>query len=134
MKKYVAVLGRQPSISLAELEALFANVRQISPALAEFESKKVPDIRRLGGTLKIAEPIEIKQFLQNLPKSGKISLGVSDFSPKTSPYIAQGEALRIKRQLVKTGHSVRIIPNKAAVLSNATSLHNHLFSETKSNS
>lgn len=131
MKKYVAVLGRQPRISLAELEALFANVRQISPALAEFESEKVPDIRRLGGTLKIAEPIEIKQFLQNLPKSGKISLGLSDFSLKASPYIAQGEALRIKRQLVKAGHSVRIIPNKTAVLSNATSLHNHLFSETK---
>lgn len=131
MKKYVAVLGRQPRISLAELEALFANVRQISPALAEFESEKVPDIRRLGGTLKIAEPIEIKQFLQNLPKSGKISLGLSDFSLKASPYIAQGEALRIKRQLVKAGHSVRIIPNKTAVLSNATSLHNHLFSEAK---
>lgn len=131
MKKYVAVLGRQPRISLAELEALFANVRQISPALAEFESEKVPDIHRLGGTLKIAEPIEIKRFLQNLPKSGKISLGLSDFSLKTSPYIAQGEALRIKRQLIKSGHSVRIIPNKTAVLSNATSLHNHLFSETK---
>lgn len=131
MKKYVAVLGRQPRISLAELEALFANVRQISPALAEFESEKVPDIHRLGGTLKIAEPIEIKQFLQNLPKSGKISLGLSDFNLKTSPYIAQGEALRIKRQLIKSGHSVRIIPNKTAVLSNATSLHNHLFSETK---
>lgn len=129
--KYIAVLGRQPQISLAELSALFSNVRQIAPALAEFESEIPPKIDRLGGTLKIAEKINLNQFLENLPKTGKITIGVSDFSPKTTPYLAQGEALKIKRRLVKLGHSVRVIPNKTTILSSATSLHNHLFTDTK---
>ena len=131
MSKYIAILGRQPRISLAELEALFDGVRQISPTLAEFESIKTPDIRRLGGTLKIAEPINLEKFLEELPKEGKITIGVSDFTPKTTPYLAQGEALKMKRRLIKAGHSVRVIPNKTAVLSSATSLHNHLFTATK---
>lgn len=131
MKKYIAVLGRQPKISLAELEALFQNVRPICPFLAEFESNSTPDIRRLGGTLKIAEPVDLQEFLENLPASGKITLGISDFSPKTTPYKAQGEALKLKRKLIKTGRSVRIIPNKTTVLSSATSLHNHLLTENK---
>lgn len=131
MNKYIAVLGRQPKISLAELEALFQNVHPICPLLAEFESNSTPDIRRLGGTLKIAKPVNLQQFLENLPASGKITIGISDFSPKTTPYKAQGEALRLKRKLAKTGRSVRIIPNKTAVLSSATSLHNHLLTESK---
>lgn len=131
MKKYIAVLGRQPLISLAELEALFENVQKIAPGLAKFESQTTPNIKRLGGTLKIAQPVILDQFLQNLPKNGKITLGLSDFSAHTTPYRAQGEALKIKRKLAKTGRSVRIIPNKTAVLSNATSLHNHLFTDCK---
>ena len=131
MNKYIAVLGRQPKISLAELEALFQNVHPICPLLAEFESNSTPDIRRLGGTLKIAKPVNLQQFLENLPASGKITIGISDFSPKTTPYKAQGEALKLNRRLAKTGRSVRIIPNKTAVLSSATSLHNHLLTESK---
>lgn len=131
MNKYIAVLGRQPKISLAELEALFQNVHPICPLLAEFESNSTPDIRRLGGTLKVAKPVNLQQFLENLPASGKITIGISDFSPKTTPYKAQGEALRLKRKLAKTGRSVRIIPNKTAALSSATSLHNHLLTESK---
>ena len=131
MKKYIAVLGRQPRISIAELEALFVNVCQVAPALAEFESEHMPNINRLGGTLKIAQPIKLDTFLGNIPKNGKITLGVSDFTPHTTPYNAQGEAIKIKRKLAKSGRSVRIIPNKTAVLSSATSLHNHLFAENK---
>ena len=57
MKKYVAVLGRQPRISLAELESLFTEVKLIAPSLAEFSSAEPPEIKRLGGTMKIAEEI-----------------------------------------------------------------------------
>jgi hypothetical protein len=62
--KYLAVLGRLPKLSLAELESLFtevkpllergANSRQNSPVLATFESAELPDINRLGGVQKIA--------------------------------------------------------------------------------
>ena len=82
MKKYLAVLGRQAEISLAELESLFAAVRPVGAGLAMFESDEVPEIRRLGGILKIAEPITgtVVEFLQNLPADGKLTLGVSDYS------------------------------------------------------
>lgn len=131
MKKYVAVLGRQPLISVAELESLFGEVQRLAPGLAEFRAAEKPDVRRLGGTLKIAEEVRLPELWQKLPAEGKITLGVSDFSRGASAYLAQKEALKLKRNLVKTGRSVRVVPNKTAALSSATSIHNHLFSETK---
>lgn len=132
MQKYLAVLGRQPLLSLAELESLFEGVRLVHPELAEFETQEPPQLRRLGGTLKLAEPIagSVVDFLKQAPE-GKITLGVSDFSKKANPYAAQKEALRLKRLLVKAGRSVRVVPNqKSAVLSSATSFHNRLFTES----
>ncbi len=141
MKKFVAVLGRQPKISIAELESLFADVRPIGTHLAEFRlaedsprdrSGEIPPIDRLGGAIKIAEEIAepLTEFWKQLPETGKIVLGVSDFSKGTNPFLAQKEALKWKRVLAKTGRNVRVVPNKAAVLSSATSLHNRLFTST----
>lgn len=131
MKKYVAVLGRQPRISVAELESLFKEVKILAPELAEFQVAEKPDVRRLGGTLKIAEEVKLPELWKNLPAEGKITIGVSDFSRGASAYLAQKEALKLKRALVKIGRSVRVVANKTAVLSSATSIHNHLFSATK---
>lgn len=137
MKQFLAVLGRQPKLSLAELESLFEKVRPVGPSLAEFElSAETPEnyplITRLGGTIKIAELISepLAEFWKKLPETGKIVLGISDFSRKTNPYLAQKEALRWKRMISKTGRNVRVVPNKTAVLSSATSLHNKLFTDT----
>lgn len=132
MERFVAVLGRQPLISVAELESLFADVRLVAPNLAEFTSEKAPNIARLGGTLKLATPIDVslEEFWQSLPENGKIVLGLSDFSRSTNPYLTQREALRWKKYIAKTGRNVRIIPNKTAILSSATSLHNKLFTDT----
>jgi len=138
--KYLAVLGRQPKISLAELESLFERVHPVGGDLAEFELGDCssvrdgkPNINRLGGTLKLAEKLElpISQFLKTLPKSGKVTLGISDYSRNTTAFKAQGEALKLKRILTKFGHSVRVIPNKTPALSSATSFHNHLWTDTK---
>lgn len=137
MNKQIAVLGRQPLISVAELEAQFgSNVRVItrsktSPWLAEFETARPVNIRRLGGILKIAEPTQLADFMAELPLEGKITLGVSDFSKGATAFKAQREALRLKRGLVKQGRSVRVVANQTAVLSSAVSLHNHLFQENK---
>lgn len=137
MNKQIAVLGRQPLISVAELEAKFgADVRIIArsrsnPWLAEFETEKPIEIARLGGILKIAEPVTLDDFLKNLPENGKITLGVSDFSKGTNAFKAQKEALRLKKVLMKQGRSVRVVPNQTAVLSSAVSLHNHLVAENK---
>ena len=109
--RYLAVLGRQPEISIAELE------------LSGF----CTDIDRLGGTQKLA--VELKQkpleYLQSLPE-GKITLGVSDYSGRASRKTATMEALKLKKILVRHGRSVRVVENKEAVLSTATSLHNGL--------
>lgn len=109
--KYLAVLGRQPEISIAELEAL------------DF----CTDISRLGGTQKLAEKLDKSplDFLKSLP-DGKITLGVSDYSRRASKKTATLEALKLKKILVRHGRSVRVVENKEAVLSAATSLHNGL--------
>ena len=109
--KYLAVLGRQPEISIAELEA------------TDF----CTDIDRLGGTLKLAEGLEQKplEYLQELPE-GKITIGVSDYSEKASRKSALEEALKLKKILMRHGRSVRVVENREAVLSTATSLHNGL--------
>ncbi len=132
MKKFLAVLGRQPLISAAELESLCQNVKLVAPNLATFETDLGAKdlVFRLGGTLKIAEPVALPQFWQTLPDEGKITLGVSDYSKKSSPFLAQKEALHWKRFLTKQGRSVRVIPNKTVALSSATSIHNHLFTPT----
>ena len=109
--KYLAVLGRQPEISIAELEA------QDFPL----------DINCLGGTLKLAVELDGKplEYLKGLPE-GKITLGVSDYTEKASRKTALDTALKLKQILVRHGRSVRVVENKEAVLSTATSLHNGL--------
>lgn len=125
--KYLAVLGRQPEISLAELEAVFSRVNRFKPGLATFSADVIPDIARLGGSLKLAEELNVDplEYLQNLPE-GKITLGVSDYSEHASPRKSQGEALKLKKILTRHGRSVRVVENKTAALSTATSLHNGL--------
>lgn len=130
----LAVLGRQPEISLAELQALFPHVKKLNPSLAIFElpdnndeSKALALISRLGGSLKLAIKLEKDpiSYLQTLPE-GKLTIGVSDYSKSASTKIAKQEALKLKKILVRHGRSVRIIENKSATLSTATSLHNGL--------
>ncbi len=109
--KYLAVLGRQPEISILELEM----------------SNFCTDINRLGGTQKLAVKLEEKplNYLRKLPE-GKITLGISDYSKKASRKTANLEALKLKKILVRHGRSVRVVENKEAVLNTATSLHNGL--------
>ena len=109
--KYLAVLGRQPEISIAELEA------------TDF----CTEIDKLGGTQKLAVKLDKKplDYLAGLPE-GKITLGVSDYSKGASKKTATVEALKLKKILVRHGRSVRVVENKEAVLSTATSLHNGL--------
>ena len=124
---YLSVLGRQSDISLAELEALFDDVHPLGSTLATFESSTLPDINRLGGSLKLAVKLSEKplDLLASLPE-GKITLGISDYSHHASTSSATKEALKLKKILVRHGRSVRVVANKSAVLSTATSLHNGL--------
>ena len=125
--RYLAILGRQPEISVAELKALFKHVSLVAENLATFSCDFRPEIARLGGSLKIAEEMQTApiDFLRDLGE-GKITLGVSDYSHKSSARKAQGEALKLKKILARHGRSVRVVENKEAALSTATSLHNGL--------
>lgn len=146
--KYLAVLGRQPEISIAELETISGvKWRQISfsgrssrlssrgSSLSPRSNCGIPskdilkplNIDQLGGCLKLAIRLEQKplDFLQDLPE-GKITIGVSDYSEKSSKKTASQEALKLKKILVRHGRSVRVVENKEATLSTATSLHNGL--------
>ena len=123
---YLAVLGRQPEISLAELEALFHSIHQITSNLATFSADSV-DINRLGGCLKIAQKLDSKplDYLQKIP-AGKTTLGVSDYSKNATRQSVTAEALKLKKILVRHNRSVRVVANQTATLSTATSLHNGL--------
>ena len=129
---YLAILGRQPEISIAELEAQLPNARfsmshSLNFCYIDTQNDAILDINRLGGTIKIAVKLSEKplDFLRNLPE-GKITLGVSDYSSHASKKSATIEALKLKKILVRHGRSVRVIENKTAELSTATSLHNGL--------
>lgn len=140
--KYIAVLGRLPMLSIAELESQFLEVKPFIKrghemrkndenfGLATFESEKTPDISILGGVQKIGVEMEggfnsLVDYLFELPE-GKITLGVSDFRRGANARKAQGEALKLKKILQRRGRSVRVLENKAPVLSTATSHHNQL--------
>ncbi len=141
---YIAVLGRQPELSLAEISAQFSNGRQISGKIAEFwlprgeeldflrrttalTATGEPNIDRFGGVLKFARRLEMtpRNYLLSLPE-GKITLGVSDYSKRASAHRAQGEALRLKQALKKQGRSVRVLPNKAPEIASAVACHEKL--------
>ncbi len=132
--KYLAVLGRLSDISLAELSAFFGDsVKKIAPNLAVFESDKNIDINRFGGSLKFGRLISEKpvDYLLNLNDengkfAGKFTIGVSDYSKGAKKFKAQGEALKIKRLLSKSGRSARVLQNTDAALSTATSHHNQM--------
>jgi len=129
--KYIAVLGRIPKLSVAELESLFDSVEPTKDwKLATFKAQNTPDISRLGGTQKLAVEIpggynRVIEYLAGLPE-GKITLGVSDFRKNTRAFRAQGEALKLKKILQRSGRSVRVLENKSSVLSTATSHHHQL--------
>lgn len=126
---HLAVLGRQPEISIAELEAQFPKARFWAGSAHVTFSATVSTINidRFGGVLKFAKALDEKplEFLQKLPE-GKITLGVSDYSLRASRKSATLEALKLKKILVRHGRSVRVVENKDATLSTATSLHNGL--------
>ena len=142
--KYLAVLGRQSEISLAELEAILdGSCRTLSspkiggnfggpppcpsPVHVTFSASGPIDVRRLGGVLKLGVELDGStiEYLKKLPE-GKVTIGVSDYSKGATKRSAQGEALKLKKILVRHGRSVRVVENKEAVLSTATSLHNGL--------
>lgn len=137
---YIALLGRQPALSIAELERTFARVEWFSDSTALIETDQF-DIQRLGGTQKAGfvtlelnggdwhrVSIKIVQHYSKLwaKYDGKITLGLSAYGFDVNPRDIQKTGLVLKSKLKGTQASLRLIPNQESALSTATAHHNKL--------
>lgn len=144
---YIALLGRQPEISLAELAAVFGAdcVNRISQQFAEVQTAQF-DITTLGGTIKCAKVITelpasrtdkasllaasrfINQYYHTewAHSPHKITLGLSAYNLAVGARDVQKTGLILKSSLKKSGTSLRLIPNDQPALSTATAHNNKL--------
>ena len=144
---YIALLGRQPEISIAELAAVFGAdcVNRISQQFAEVQTSQF-DITTLGGTVKCAKVITelpasrtdktsllaasrfITQHYQAkwAHSPHKITLGLSAYNLAIAARDVQKTGLILKSSLKKSGTSLRLIPNDQPALSTATAHNNKL--------
>lgn len=141
---YIALLGRQPELSIAELERVYGTVHWFSEQTARFETatpNTIVDIQKLGGSQKIgtvilegdsgdwrkASDAIVRHYSQEWAKrDGKITLGISAYDFQTTPREVQKTGLLLKSKLKSSGVSLRLIPNQEVALSTATSHHNKL--------
>jgi len=138
---YIAILGRQPALGIAELERLYgsSSVDFFSDHTALVNTGEF-QFARLGGTLKaglvvaelsgdwrkVSQKI-ITQYASNWAHhEGKITLGISAYGFDVAPREVQRTGIVLKQQLKKTGVSLRLVPNGESALSSATSHHNKL--------
>ena len=136
--KYIAILGRIPELSQAELRAQFGeSVRRMGEALATFEAPAVgeagaPEVGRLGGILKLGYLLEKAplEFLSGLPE-GKLTVGLSDYSKGATGRAVGHEAMKLKKILARHGRNVRILAGPEAALATATCHHNQLGEKPK---
>ena len=131
--KYLAIAGRQPRISLAEIQALYdRQAKLLGKNLIIFQSNTTtPIIDRLGGTIKLGRLFDgdfknLTKFLNETHPVGKITLGVSDLSKHAKASFAFQKSMELKRNLGKIGRSVRVITSKEPEISSATAHHNQL--------
>ncbi len=142
---FVAILGRLPKLSIAELEAIFgkSHVRAVSRSTAVVDTDNL-SIDSLGGSLKCGKIIhtlpadghptleQTSHWIthtyvnQLLAVGGKITLGISAYGLSTSPRQLQKIGLLLKTSMKKHNVSLRLIPNTTTELSTATSHNNKL--------
>ena len=144
---YIALLGRQPEISLAELAAVFGAdcVNRISQQFAEVQTSQF-DITTLGGTIKCAKVITelpasrtdktsllaASRFITQhyhakwAHSPHKITLGLSAYNLNVTARDVQKTGLILKSSLKKSGTGLRLIPNDQPALSTATAHNNKL--------
>lgn len=136
------MLGRQPELSLAELEAVFgaAKVRPIAPAAALVDTESL-DIEKFGGIPKAGSVIttdapsdwqrlkyDVADRFISLYGStkNKLTLGLSVYGFNVAAKQVQEVLYPIKQQVKDRGGSIRLIPNQSPALNTAVSHHNKL--------
>lgn len=139
---FIALLGRQPLLGMAELERLYGSdsVRSFGETAALVDGSDI-DVMRLGGSVKVGRIVhefEARDWhgvSQTIVKNyhgawsgaeGKITLGISAYGFVVSPRDVQKTGIILKGKLKSSGVSLRLIPNDDMALSSATSHHNKL--------
>ena len=139
---YIAILGRQPKLGIAELESQFGSkVSWLSVISALIDIDEPIDITTFGGSLKMGvvthafEHSDWKKIGKYIAShysqawknvDHKITLGISVYGVSASGKDIQRTGLTIKKNLKSSGVSLRLVPNKDTALSTATSHHNKL--------
>lgn len=140
----ICILGRQPALGRAELEALYGShtVRPVGSHAMCVDA--TVDFARLGGSVKAGtvlatvpstNPQKAFSWLQkNLARSigsveGKLKLGVSLYELEMPVSRLNANVLTLKKALKTSGQSVRVIPNNELALSSAQTYHNNLTDE-----
>lgn len=138
--KYIAVLGRLPKISLAEIQAIYdPNAKLIGPELAAFETNKAVSIDRLGGSIKLGQIFssnfrELAEMINTKKPEGKITIGVSSYALNSNhknkksavENLVRRKAMELKSLLKKLGRNVRVVEARGPEISSATAFHNNL--------
>lgn len=138
--KYIAVLGRLPKISLAEIQAIYdSNAKLIGPELAVFETNKTVSIDRLGGSIKLGQIFsgnfrDLAEAINSKKPEGKITIGVSSYALNSNHKNKKSEvenqvyrkAMELKSLLKKLGRNVRVVESRGPEISSATAFHNNL--------
>lgn len=139
----ITILGRQPHLGIAELEAVYSSehVSRFGSGAALVETSSF-DIDSLGGTIKAGKVVFEKRSILHWrqiskhiiahyasawkQREGKITLGISAYGFKISPRDIQQTGVILKSNLKKSGVSLRLLPNTETNISSASSHHNNL--------
>lgn len=137
----VFILGRQPEISLAELQAVYRRTpKLLAGHLAGLDIEQetaLATAKDLGSIVKVAELISdsftfdadsIARLTHRLfgQTTGKVTIGVSYYGSSAKSKLAANFSQAMRASLEQSGHSVRLVPSEQAALSTATVLHNKL--------
>lgn len=137
---YIAILGRQPALGMAELERSFEHTTWFSPTCARVDTSHI-DIEQLGGTLKAGRIVAelsnsdwrrasmkiVRAYTEAWRASeSKITLGISAYGFPEKPRDIQKTGIILKQKLREHGVSLRLLPNVEPTLNTATSHHNKL--------
>jgi tRNA (guanine10-N2)-dimethyltransferase len=142
---FICILGRQPALGLAELEAVFgtAHMRPFGKEAATLDvSASTIQHKNLGGVIKVAEIISslpaapwpttsrkllevLAGYLTNQPE-GKINFGLSAYGLQVTARQLNDLGLQLKKNLKTASRSVRTVLSTTPVLNSAQVLHNNL--------
>ena len=143
MKQYLFLLGRQPELSLAELESIFS-AYQVKPitrqwVMVSYDSNIGDLLPRIGGTIKVVSlykkngtETDLESLVKNLADriyDRKITFGVSYYGESLREKQVLAKALQLKKILKASHGSVRMVPCNGTTLSSAQIIHNKLTKE-----